>query len=116
MNFFRYLVGGAFNTGTTYLIFLALSLAMPASAAYTISYAVGVGLSYLINTLYVFRTHMTLRTFLRFPSVYLIQYLFGLVGLTVLMEMGLESRLAMIVTIVLSIPLTFILTKLIVKG
>jgi len=32
------------------------------------------------------------------------------------MEMGLESRLAMIVTIVLSIPLTFVLTKLIIKG
>src|SRR4051812_22417249 len=104
----RFVVFGAINTGLTCLLFLAFCSVMPAPAAYTVTYACGIGLSYALNALFVFQTDMSLRTALRFPLVYVVQYLFGLAVISVLTGwLQIPNAAAMVVVVVSSIPLTF---------
>jgi len=114
--FFRFLAGGVANTTLTYALFVTLGLLMPPLAAYTISYVAGIGLSYLINTLFVFRTRASLRSALQFPGVYLVQYCLGLAILALLTRLGIDSRLAMVVVIAVNIPVTFVLTRYVLQG
>ena len=58
-------------------IFVVLLRFMPYLAAYTIAYIVGVLLSYFLLTTFVFHTRRRLTTALRFPLVYIAQYLTG---------------------------------------
>jgi putative flippase GtrA len=111
----RFLIGGAANTAVTYALFVGLSLLIPSPAAYTLSYVAGVGLSYLINTLLVFRVQVALRSALQFPVIYVIQYIVGLMLLTFLTSIGIDSRIAILCVIAFNIPLTFVLTKLVFR-
>lgn len=114
--FLKFLVGGSINTAVTYGLFVALCQVMSPSVAYTITYLVGILLSYLINAYFVFRARVSLGSMLQFPIVYVIQYLFGLALLSLLTNLGLESHIAMLAVIVASVPLTFILTRFIFKN
>src|SRR5438067_1881895 len=80
----RFVLVGGVNTGVTFVLFLALCWVMPAPAAYTVTYIAGIGLSYLLNSLFVFQTDISVRTALRFPLVYVVQYLYGLAVVSVL--------------------------------
>jgi putative flippase GtrA len=110
--FTRFLIGGLANTGGTYVLFVLLVSWMHPQIAYTLVFIVGIALSYAINTLFVFRSGMSLGSVLRFPVVYAVQYVAGLVLLTVLINVGFDSRLAMIVVIALAVPLSFVLIRL----
>ena len=84
MALLRFIVVGGINTAVTFVLFMSLSLVLPVPAAYTVTYALGIVLSYALNSLFVFRTELSLRTALRFPLVYVVQYLYGLALITVL--------------------------------
>jgi hypothetical protein len=65
----------------------------------------------------VFRTGFALRSALRFPGVYVVQYLYGLAALWLLIEIAqMPSEIAMLLVIVTSVPLTFLLTRYAVSG
>jgi putative flippase GtrA len=115
LQFLKFLMGGVANTAVTYAMFVALSLAVPAAVAYTASYVAGIGISYLINTFFVFQARASLRSAMQYPAVYLIQYLLGLGLLSLLTSTGLDSRLAMLVVIAFNVPATFVLAKLVIK-
>ena len=114
--FLRFLVGGAINTALTYTIFIVLSWFMHAVLAYTITYVIGIAISYAINVWLVFKRRPSVATAAAYPVVYLVQYLFGLGALTVLMKWGVTHEVAMLVVIVMSIPLTFVLTRTLLRG
>lgn len=114
--FGRFLCGGAVNTAATYALFVGLSFALTSQVAYTISYIAGIGFSYLINTFLVFRARASLRSAIQFPVVYLVQYILGLIVLTLLTRMELDSRLAMLLVITLNVPVTYVLTRFVIKG
>jgi putative flippase GtrA len=109
----RFLLAGAVNTGATYLLYLGLLHVVHYQIAYGIAYVAGIVLSYLLNSRYVFRTPLSTKSFLFFPLVYLAQYTFGVVLLYLLVEQAdISPRLAMIAVVALSIPLTFVLTRI----
>jgi putative flippase GtrA len=113
----RFIVVGGVNTGVTFLLFLALGWLMPAPLAYTISYLFGIGLSYALNSLFVFQTDLSVRTAVRFPLVYVVQYLYGLVVVSVLTAwLHVPNAAAAAVTIVSSIPLTFVLSRKVLRA
>jgi putative flippase GtrA len=116
LQFLKFVLGGAVNTAATYVLFVGLSFALPSSVAYTIAYVAGIGLSYLINTFFVFQVRTSLRAALKFPAIYLVQYVFGLIALVTLTNMGLDSRIAMLAVIALNIPVTFVLTRFVLQG
>jgi putative flippase GtrA len=110
--FLRFLLGGGVNTAITYLLFLALTSVMHYSAAYTITYAVGIVLSYVINTILVFRTKPALVSMISFPALYVVQFLYGLLCLYVLMDIfGIVRQIAMLVVIGTGAPLTFLFAR-----
>lgn len=113
--FYKFLIGGAVNTTATYGLFVALCQVISPSMAYTTTYLVGIVLSYVINAHFVFGARASLGSMLQFPGIYIVQYVVGLGVLNLLTGSGLDSRLAMLVVIIVSIPLTFVLTRIVFK-
>jgi putative flippase GtrA len=114
--FIRFLFVGAFNTVSGYLVYWALLSVFAYRVAYSIPYVVGVFVSYLLNCRFVFERKPTWRGALRFPLVYVFQYLLGLVLLSVFVErLKWDQRLAAAAVICCSVPLTFVLSKFIIR-
>lgn len=114
--FAKFLVVGAVNTGGGYVIYLGLLQAFDYRVAYTVSFVLGVMISYWLNAWYVFKEPLSLKKFLKFPLVYLVQYLTGGVLLYLLVgQFGLSPLLAPLFVVALNLPITFLLSRLIVK-
>lgn len=114
--FARFLVVGVINTVLGYGLYLVAVQLMDYRWAYTLSYVVGITISFLLNTLFVFRERLSFRKFLQFPAVYVVQYVAGLAMVWLLVSrMGLAEALAPLVVIPATIPITYILSRTIIK-
>ncbi len=111
-----FLLIGGFNTLFTYAVYLIFLLITSYTVAYTVSYVIGIGASYVLNASVVFRAQLSWKKAAQFPLVYAAQYISGL-GLIYLFveKLSLSPRIAPILVVALTIPLTFILSRLIVK-
>jgi putative flippase GtrA len=113
----RFLAAGAFNTGFGYVMYLAFALVVDYRLAYTASYAIGVVLSYWINTRFVFRAPWSWRRLAAFPSVYAVQYLLGLALIWLFVaKLHLSEKIAPLLVIPLTIPVTFVFSRFVIKG
>ncbi|WP_414615197.1 GtrA family protein [Stenotrophomonas pavanii] len=113
----RFLAGGALNTGSTFVLYWLLLLVVEYRIAYAISFVAGILLSYVINTKFVFRTNYSLRKVILFPLVYLATYLAGAVVLDLsVSRFGVDTRLAPFISICATLPLTYLLSKLVLAG
>lgn len=112
--FLRFLIGGGLNAGLTWLIYLALAPQLGDGIAYTIAYVTGIGISYVINSVFVFRAPMRLSSALKFPLVYLVQYLFGLILVWLFVDQwSIPRAIAMFVIIGLNAVVAFLLIRVI---
>ena len=108
---------GATNSILTYLIYLALLGPVGYAVAYTISYACGIAFSYVANSVAVFKTQMNVKSAARFPLVYAVQYLAGLALMWLQIEvLGVPAWLAPWIATVLLLPLTFVLSRRLLRG
>ena len=113
----RYLLAGALNTGATYALLYVLLRVLPYATAYTIAFVAGVGLSYALNARFVFAAPMRFGSALAWPLVCLVQYLVGLAALVFLVErFGVAPAVAAIIAIVVTTPLTFVLSRRLLAG
>ena len=109
---FRFVLAGGGNTALTYLAYLALLNAVGYPAAFSLAFAAGVVISYLLNAWFVFKTPLSWHKLVQFPLLYLVQYLAGLLVLNLLIEQaGIGERVAPIFNVVLMVPLTFFLNR-----
>lgn len=114
--FFRFMAMGALSTAVTYVIYVLLSLYFNYQIAYFFSYIMGIVLSYYLNVLYVFDKKISLRTFVRFPLVYLIQYLIGALFLGIFVEkLAISTLVAPVLILVITLPLSFVLSRYILS-
>lgn len=112
--FLRFLLVGAVNTLSSYLIYFLLLAACPYLLAYTLAYCLGIVISYFLNVRFVFKRDVSLASFLAFPLVYLLQYGLGALALWVLVgRIGLSPELAMVGVILITIPVTFLASRLV---
>ena len=111
----RFLLVGMTNTLFSYGLYRLLLLAMPYIAAYTLSYCAGIVLSYFLNVHFVFKKRPSLASFLKFPFVYALQYGLGVAVLWLLVRAGMDPKLAMAGVIVVTIPITFLASRFILK-
>lgn len=110
----RFLAGGALNTGSTFVLYWLLLLVVEYRVAYAISFAAGILLSYVVNTRFVFKTVHSLRKMVLFPLVYLVGYFAGALVLQLsVSRFGVDTRLAPLISICATLPLTYVLSKLI---
>ncbi|MBF0495323.1 MAG: GtrA family protein [Deltaproteobacteria bacterium] len=113
----RFILVGGLNTAITYGIYLLLLLALAYPLAYSGSYVLGIFISYYLNTKFVFKQKPTITKALQFPLVYVVQYLLGVALLYVLVTVWhMDQRLAPVVIVLLTIPVTFLLSRVIIKG
>ena len=114
--FMRFLLVGASNTLLSWALFVVLVRLMSYPYAYTLAYAISIVCSYLLNVHFVFKERISLAGFLKFPLVYLLQYTLGMLVMWLLVgKMGVLPEVAMIVVITVTIPITFLASRKIIK-
>lgn len=112
----RFLAGGILNTGATLVLYWILMQFMHYQLAYLASFCAGVLLSYVLNTRYVFKARHSWLKFVLFPLVYLITYSIGALVLRLAVEyFGVPASVAPLVPIVVTLPLSFLLTKFVLQ-
>jgi len=114
---FRFLIGGVLNTVVGYGVYLSLFHWLRYEVAYAIAYVVAIAVSYVFNAMFVFRQPLRARSALYYPLVYLAQFLLGLLLLKVLIgAMHMSAWLAPLLVSVLTIPMTFLLSRIIMRA
>ncbi len=113
----RYLVAGACNTAASWLVYVGLLQLVSYRVAYTVSFAFGVLLSFLLNSWFVFGVPLRWRRLLPYPGVYLAQYVvgYGVVWLAV-EKLGLPAWSGPLVALAFTLPLGFLLTRRVLVG
>ena len=100
-----------------YAVYLFLLHWMRYEWAYAIGYAVGIAIAYALSTTFVFRQPMRKRSAARFPFVYVIQFLVSLGLLRLAVEiLAVPQWLALAVSVGLTLPITFVLSRWIVRA
>ena len=109
-------LGGGANTVLTYGLYLVFNLFLNFQVAFTASYVVGIIFSYFYNSLVVFRSPLSYVKFALFPVVYLVQYFLSIVLLSFFVQrLQVSEALAPIIVLIIVTPLTYLLSKLVLK-
>lgn len=112
-----FLIGGGLNTGLTYCLYLLLSYLMDYQIAYAIAYVAGIVFAYFFNSKVVFKVEHSLIGMLVYPTIYLVQYIFGALLLNLLVEhLHLHKAIAPILVILLLLPSSYLLNKIVLKA
>lgn len=113
--FYRFLFWGGVNTLLGYVIYLSLLLFLPYLLSYTVAFIASILISYLFNSKFVFSQDLKWSKAIKYPLVYLTQYLIGTSVLYLLVQVwGLSPSLAPLAVVVLTIPITYLLSRRIV--
>ena len=112
----RFLIGGVLNVAVGYGGYLIFLHWFRYEVAYAFAYVLGIAVSYVFSALYVFRQPMRWRSALRYPLVYLLQFLLGLILLKILVDvMHMPQRFAPLAVAVLTLPATFLASRAIIR-
>jgi putative flippase GtrA len=104
----RFILAGGLNTAVTFVLYVTLLAFLPHPVAYSVTFMVGVVLSYLLNRSFVFKSVGGVTTMLLFPMVYVVQYLVGLLVVLVWVDiLGLPAELASIAAVIVTLPITY---------
>ncbi|MDQ0650005.1 putative flippase GtrA [Pseudomonas cedrina] len=116
VEFVRFIVVGGINTCGGYVVYLALIQIMEYTYAYSLSFAISVVVSYLLNTLLVFKEPLALKKFIAFPLIYVFQYISGLCIIHLAVEIFYVSVvLAPLIVVIITLPATFLMARFIMK-
>ena len=108
----RFLIMGTTNTLVAYAIYLVLLNWLRYELAYGIGYAVGIVIAYAVSAVFVFRKPMRKRSALRFPLVYVSQFLISLGILRLAVEVAhVPEWLAFAIAVGVTIPITFVVSR-----
>ncbi|WP_420916814.1 GtrA family protein [Paenibacillus thiaminolyticus] len=111
-----FVVVGLLNTTLTYLMYLFFLNYTQYSIAYTVSFIIGIIFSYFINTIFVFRVKINIKKLFQFPVVYIVQYLINLLLTFIYVNyLGIDANFALLLSLIITIPLTFIMSRFILK-
>lgn len=117
INFLKFAIVGVLNTAVTYFLYLLLLLFSSYLIAYSLAYLTGIIISYLLNSKYVFKESISPKKFLMFPLVYIVQYVMSSLLLYLSVHyLNVNERIALLISIVLTTPITFVLSKRIISN
>ena len=112
----RFVVFGAINTLSAYLLYVALLTFLPYAAAYSIAYVLGIFFSYWLNAKFVFREKLRLSAALQYPVIYAVQYVVGLTGLYLLIERTrVSAAVAPFIMALVTSPLAYLLSRFVIR-
>lgn len=114
--FIRFAFIGLLNTGITYTLYLVFLTFSSYDVSYVISYVSGIVVSFFFNTSFVFKTKISILKFLKYPIVYAVQFILNWIVLKVSVNyFGVHTKAAPLIVIIISIPITYALTKFILE-
>lgn len=114
--FLKFIGIGGLNTILSYVIYLLLLIFLNYQVSYAIAFALGILLSFWLNTQYVFQSKRTMKKFTLFPLVYLVQYIAGALLLGVLVEyLNIDKIFGPIIVTVILLPMTYLMSRKILK-
>ena len=112
---FRFIIGGGINTSVTYAVYLTLNMGFNYQWSYFIAYICGIIFSYWFNALFVFKAPLSWKGLLAYPVVYVVQYGVSALLLGFLVESAvLSETLAPLLVVVITVPLTYVMSKLVI--
>lgn len=113
----RFAIVGVLNTIIYYALYLLLRELLPYLVAHVIAFVLSVVGSFFLNCYFTFRQRPTWRRFLLFPLSTLTNFVVTTVGLYLLVRYaGMNQRIAPLVAASAAIPVTFLVTRLILVG
>lgn len=112
----RFLLVGGFNTVGAYLVYLLLLELTPYLWAFTFTYFLSIFTSYVLQAKLVFKTKMILSAAIKFPLLYISLYFIN-AGLLYFFvnTLTISEVTAPILILVITVPISFILSRLIIK-
>lgn len=114
----RFGIVGVANTLVYYLLYrLLLATTLPYVAAHLMAWAVSVVFSYFANCWFTYRVRPSWRSFIAFPATTLVNVAFTTLGSVLLVsQLGADTRYVTLVMGILAIPVTFLITRLVLVG
>lgn len=106
---------GTLSTLIMFLIYWGLNPFIYYQYSYFIAYSISVLALYFMNTLYVFKAPISLKSFLKFPIIYILQYVIGAASLEFIVNLGFSVTFAPMLVIIILLPVTFVLNRLVLK-
>lgn len=116
---YRFILTGGFNTFNYYLMFLILFefANIEYIMAHICSFLYSAFCSFFMTTMYTFGERPTIRTFVKFPITFLPNLIISTLGTIIFVNTGLlDAKYASIVAMFAAIPITFIVSKIVVTG
>lgn len=116
---YRFILTGGFNTFNYYLMFLILFgfANIEYIIAHICAFLYSAFCSFFMTTMYTFNERPTMRTFIKFPLTFLPNLVISTLGTIVFVNTGLlDAKYASIVAMFAAIPITFVVSKIIVTG
>ena len=107
----RFGITGTLSTLLHYGVYLLALLWMIPAAAYTLGYGVGLCFNYVMTTLFTFRKTPTKRNAAGFVISHVVNYLLELGVLYLFLWMGVEERIADMLTLVVVVPINFLILR-----
>lgn len=109
---FGFAVSGMLSTLIMFLLYVGLHQLINYQYAYLIAYSISVIVLYFMNSR-VFKHSVSVHTLLRFSLIYLMQYLIGAAFLALLVYLGFSVTYAPLVVVILLLPITFVLNRIV---
>ncbi len=117
-SFLRFGIIGVINTVHYYIWYLLfLYFNIPYVISHTIAFTLSMIGSYFLNCYFTFKTKPTLKKFIKYPLTTLANYLISTFSLVLLVKIfHIRSSIAVLWAAILPIPITFLVTKHILKN
>lgn len=113
----RFALVGVANTLVYYLLYRAFLLGMPYVPAHLLGWLAGMVFSFFANSLFTFGVRPTWRRFLAYPLTTVANLGVTTLGSVLLVETaGLDERYATLIMTVAVVPLTFVLTRVVLTA
>lgn len=109
----RFGITGGLSTLIHYGVYLLLLTWLNPSLSYTCGYFVGFCFNYFLTTHFTFKTKTSVRNAAGFSISHVINYFLELGVLNLLIYCGMENQLAGFVTMVIVVPINFLLLRLV---
>ena len=111
---FRFFIIGFINTIISWILFLILDYFMNYILAYSFTFLLCVTLSYTLNSIFVFKQPLSFIRLLRYPTVFLTQYIIQFPSLIFLVEyLNFDKIISVVLVTIITFPINFVITKFI---
>ena len=118
VEFLKYAIVGCINTADYYLSYLIFMDIFKFSykISFVMGYVVSIVGSYFLNTYFTYKQKPSVKKFLIFPLTYIPNFIIQYLGMILLVDrINMGRKVAPVITALVATPITFFVTKYVIK-